>query len=103
MPGRNEQRGAAIAEARVVEDSSFFVRRIFLSGRIFCFPIFVFDLIEIMRPERPKSPERRGMRGSFTGRLKVTNPRKPARMKIIREIVQLFSLRVINKEMKIKM
>lgn len=102
MPGRKEQRGAAIAETREVLKNSELASFIFFRGEIICLFIFAFVFRETRSEERPKRPERRGSRGSLTGRANVANPKKPAKRKTIREAKNSFSLKIINNETKIR-
>ncbi len=95
MPGRNEQRGAAIAAEREVFRNCFFWSFIFLNGRIFCFVSFAEEVFnERIRAEEPKSPVRRGRSGSLIGRLNVRIPKIPARRKIVIEERKFSSLKI---------
>lgn len=103
MPGRKEQRGAAIRAAKDVLKKSFLESLISFRGIIFCFGIFVSCWTEIIKFERPNKPVSRGINGCLTGRLNVKIPRSPARRKIRRERRKFSSLRIKYKEAKIKM
>ena len=61
-----------------------------LSFSIVCFGTIVFDLIELMIVDVPKSPVRRGSRGCSIPMFSVVSPRNPASMKIIIAFVFLF-------------
>ena len=58
---------------------------------------------ETSKEERPNKPVSKGRRGSFTGREKVRKPRNPERVKIIRELRKESSVKIRNKETKIRM
>ena len=102
-PGRKEENGAAMNEARNDFLKSEKGILIFLRGMMSCLGIFVFCWREVRRAEIPKRPERRGRSGSLTGRLKVKRPRRPERMKTMNAERILFSLRIRYSEMKIRM
>ena len=103
MPGRNEQRGAEIADA--IEDfiNSFFGRIIFFRGLIICFWAFEGFFKEIIKFEIPKSPVKRGRRGCSIGRLRAKNPKNPDRRKIVNAGRIFSSLKIRNAEIKISM
>ena len=82
-PGRNAVNGLAIIEAKEAFTNDFFLNFIFLRGIIFCFGIFVFCFMLIMRLLAPNNPVRRGSKGSFMFRLREAIPKKPAKRKII--------------------
>jgi len=95
MPGRKEQRGAEIADARELFRNCFFVNFIFFIGEIFCFGNLEEDEDRlIINVDEPKRPVSKGRRGSLTGRLNVIRPRKPARVKITKEDRGDFSLNI---------
>jgi hypothetical protein len=52
--------------------------------------------------ERPNRPESRGRSGSFIGRWNVRRPRQPAKAKIVNAKKGFSSLKIINKERKIR-
>lgn len=54
-----------------------------------------------MIADEPKSPVSKGKSGSFIGRFKEVNPRKPASEKIVKAIKILFSLKIKYIERKI--
>ena len=95
IPGRKEQRGAASDEEMEDLRNSDFVSFICLRGGKCCFTNRVFDFKLTNSPESPNNPESNGSRGSFTGRLNVRSPRIPARVKTVKEITILSSLRII--------
>src|SRR3989338_7110898 len=103
MPGRKEQRGAAIDAAENVLISSFRERYIFLMGTIVCFFIFSLFFDATSNEEIPNRPVRRGIRGSFTGRLKVSRPRRPAKLKIRKEMTGRSSRRMRQHEINMRM
>ena len=94
MPGRNAQKGEEIKIAPIDLKKSFFFIFISFNGTIFCF--WIWDLVfrEITNAESPKSPERRGIKGSFTGRLNAKYPKSPAREKVTNEMNGSSSLRI---------
>ena len=49
---------------------------------------------EIINAEVPKRPVNSGSKGFCIGRFRVRNPRKPARINIVREIRNSSSLRI---------
>jgi len=59
-------------------------------------------LSEIIRVEAPKSPVKRGRRGSLIGVLSARWPRAPARRNIISALCREGSRRIIKREMKIR-
>jgi len=88
-PGKNEQIGEMRTVAMVGLISSFLLM---LSFSIVCFGMIVFDLIEWIIVEVPKSPVRSGRRGCLMSRFRVASPRKPANAKIrIAFILDCFS------------
>ena len=102
MPGRKEQRGAANAAERVDFINSFLLILIFLREDIFCFGREILSFMLIINEDTPNSPVRRGSKGSFTGRLKVSKPRKPASMKIMRGDIISFSENIKKRDTKIR-
>lgn len=58
---------------------------------------------ENKRFESPKSPESKGSKGCWTGRLKVRSPRSPERRKIINPRKKSSSLKIIKRERKMRM
>lgn len=59
-------------------------------------------LREKSRPESPNNPESKGRRGCWTGRLKVSKPKRPERKKIINPRKKSSSLRIIKRERKMR-
>jgi hypothetical protein len=102
MPGRKEHNGAEIAAARVDLRNSFLERKICFNLGIFCSGICILSFIEMKRFESPNRPVSKGNRGSFTGRENVKNPRKPERMNIISAGRNSDSLKIKNKEIKMR-
>ena len=102
MPGRKAQNGDEIKIAPIAFMNSFLGILIWLIGFICCFGIFDFVFRLIISPERPNIPERRGIKGCFTGRLKARKPKNPASVKTIRESVKFFSLKMRYNEMKMR-
>lgn len=94
MAGRKEQRGAAMRAEKEDFMKSFIGIVIFFNGRTFCFGIIVFCFSEMIIEDAPNKPVRRGRRGSFTGRLNVAMPRKPARKNITRAGINSFSVKI---------
>ena len=103
MPGRKEHNGADIAAAKKDFESCFFVNFISFSFEILCLlMLLALFFRETIKADEPNKPVRRGRRGSFIGRLRVTRPRKPARINIVIEEMKLSSLNIKNSEMKIR-
>ncbi len=102
MPGRKEQRGAAIEAAK--EDFSKLLKGsfIFLRGVICCGGREILFLKLTIREETPKRPVRRGRRGSLIGRLNVIKPRKPESANTIIEERISFSRKIRKRETHIK-
>lgn len=94
IAGRKATSGEEIISAISALKNSFFGIFILFNGLMCCFGIFEFVLSEIISAERPNNPERRGIRGSFTGRLKVRKPRRPASEKTMKEINGFSSLKI---------
>lgn len=95
MPGRKEQRGAAIDAAREELMNCFFVNVICLSFGINCFVNFLEEVFsETIRVEEPNNPVKRGRSGSLIGSWNVASPRKPASRKIVNEERRLSSLKI---------
>ena|SRR3989338_4373944 len=95
MPGRKEQRGAAIAADMLDFINCFFVNTIFFNFGINCFVNFSEEVFrETIRVEEPNKPVNRGRSGSLIGSWNVASPRKPARRKIIKEEMKLSSLKI---------
>ena len=103
MPGRNEDRGAVSAAARVDFIICFFGRERDFKEEIFCGGIRVLFFRETIRAEIPKRPVKSGRRGSLAGRLNARKPRNPAKMKIISEGRISFSRKIRKREAKIRM
>ncbi len=93
--GRNATNGAVNDAA--IEDLiiSFFVRKMFFIFFISCFGREILLLRDKRMDEAPKRPERRGRRGSLTGRFRVRYPRKPAKINIVREAIKFSSLNIM--------
>ncbi len=70
---------------------------------ICCFGMTVFDFIEWIIVEVPKSPVNSGRSGCLMSRFSVANPRNPARMKIrIAFVLDSFSLQTKNIDIQIR-
>jgi len=78
-PGKNEQIGETRIVAKVGLISSFLFS---FNFSIVCFGMIVFDLIEWIIVEVPKSPVSNGSSGCLMSRFRVARPRNPARAKI---------------------
>ena len=95
MPGRKEQRGAAIAADNEDLRNCFFVNSICFNFGINCFVNFLEEVFsETIRVEEPNRPVKSGRSGSLIGSWNVASPRKPARRKIIKEERKLSSLKM---------
>lgn len=89
-PGKKEQIGETRIVARVGLIKSFLSRFSFSKS---CFGIIVFDFMEWIIVEVPKSPVRSGSRDCWMSKFSVESPRSPARVKIkIAFILDSFSL-----------
>lgn len=83
-PGKNEH----IGDTRIVAMVGLKISFLLISNfPIFCFGIIVFDFIECIMVEVPKSPVKSGRRGCWILRFREDSPRNPARMKIIMAFV----------------
>ena len=83
MPGRNEQKGAERSAALPARSISFFEGMTFLSESFCCAGSCSLLALAVSSAERPKSPVKRGMRGSLTGRWNVSKPRRPESRKML--------------------
>ena len=98
-PGRSEQ----IGEIKIVAKIGF-INLDFLIGKLsmICFGGIDFVLIEWIIVEAPKSPVKSGRSGFDKFKLKVENPKNPARIKIKIEVTLCFSFDIKNIEIQIK-
>ena len=94
MPGRKEKKGTMKMDANVDLKNSDLVRVICFNGKIICLFIFVDDFRERISDDKPNSPDSNGSKGCSIGRLNVSNPRNPAKRKMIRLVKICFSLKI---------
>ncbi len=94
IPGRNEQNGVMIQARNLVVKGMYS-----FNGCIVCGGRAGFVLSEVMSPARPKSPDKRGTSGSLIGREKVSEPRSPAKVAMMRASCQSVSRNMISRRM----
>ena len=90
IAGKKENNGAII-DAIIVGLTIFLLDKI---AFVDCSTVFGESDKPDNKDEIPNNPDRRGRRGSFTGRLKAKNPSKPERKKIQRQASKFFPRRI---------
>lgn len=91
-PGRKETKGDAIKDASRALFRDFFLIFTCFNLQTFCFGIFCFFIIEVIKEDAPNRPVSKGRMGSFMLRLKEAIPKNPANRKMsIAQSLDFFS------------